>query len=1412
MICKTGDTRAMTTQYDEMGNVIGDDGSYPMEHIMAHAPSMPRPMPLQANGSDVPYVVSEIPQTQPPVQQPVQRTPQTPPPSQSFLERMTLPIQAAITHMPGAAFVQGITPAVQFPFQVASGTAYALANRALNPDTADFNADTSKFMENTTMPAQSKAGQEFGNVLGEIAQRTGPLPELMGLHPALSADDMRVALKQNVERVREIKNIPTDYVNAKSGISRESNLGGKTYGENLKNAAYDIADVAARQAARRSESAPAMTGSVQVFSDLVPDTKQYMMQGPKSALWDEPEAIRAQELEVPGNKTDKEIHYLTGTSRGGDNFQRQELSDVGALVNPGFFEVYKAHPQAIGKLTHQLPDVYEHPSIFTAYPSLRKVNVQVANLGKASAQYDEVNKILTIDSGIMHNPRLVKEAIEHEITHEIQTIEGWEQGGNSEMFPSKKIAETAQFLEKIMQQYNVSAEEAAKMYKKQFLLPHKVDPQAIRYANELQGGLLPNTDPIERYQHIHGEIEAETPLGRSDLEQNQLQRFYPWEKDPKDVEGTLPQFTPDAFGRPRGRGAPIGVEPSNALYRSTRNPKGELVFSSKPKYYRMPIASATPVAQMEAELATKPEIQQSVKEKGGNWLDRTLNNHLRTLKQGINPSLAPDSFNLAPNWRDTANEIGFTPEHQEEFAKTAALNQFVDRRLSPYIKNEMGTPTDSVRDLADQGISHLQDLQFEPWISESTYDKRRAANMPTEGYAKNDAGKEWEMRTDEAIKNTKAGSAANSPASLEGLRNYPWVRPLANKNPNAPIHTMPNRDEFNELGFDHLMDELRSSITGNVPQHLALTIKDLERMTLPEAVRHVAKINEYREAQMSKTAAKSMEDFPAVKVYADKSKWHDLKLPEMSTELPEGYTVYEVHGTRWDAVKHEDVAQTAYNVRDDKGYATGNESYSPESSIKEFNEKHAYTKLDDVLKNEGKMMGHCVGNYTDEVASGNTKILTLRDKSNQPHATVEMNVVAPRWDELPNDVKGLPAEQLDQWIKDNPTVLLNQFKGKGNKPVIEKYRDQALDLLNNPPNIHMIYSITDEGRRDLAGAGIIDRNDTSSVLQHLTPAIIGSWGRGAEQFNKLIEQHPDLPRFISVDELKQLFKKQKPEGYKDGGSVYMAEGGDPAAMREALFEANRKAQAEKAAIEEATRPRTYAERLQDMGRLPTPEAPKSPRGSGGVGFVPGSRNPFNPDSPLNKKSGGAVHMAEGGQPDFYSNQFTLPDTSNVTDIGMRGQLDEGDYKVGLMRNKLNAADNTITEQNARYAEYGQPMAGGRLSGRITEPSLSPAMQAKVHLLNMSYAHPVGEGTAIAGIGGARVQTPDGTNTKANMVNVGYSQPIGTGHLSASAMRTLGNPKNQTMYNLQYRVPFKQGGSVETPIDIMRIELLRKKHG
>jgi len=60
------------------------------------------------------------------------------------------------------------------------------------------------------------------------------------------------------------------------------------------------------------------------------------------------------------------------------------------------------------------------------------------------------------------------------------------------------------------------------------------------------------------------------------------------------------------------------------------------------------------------------------------------------------------------------------------------------------------------------------------------------------------------------------------------------------------------------------------------------------------------------------------------------------------------------------------------------------------------------------------------------------------------------------------------------------------------------------------------------------------------------------------------------------------------------------------------------------AKEEAERPRTYAERLKDMGYYDKTSKGSSPKGGGGVGYVPGSNNPFNPDSPLNRKKGGVI--------------------------------------------------------------------------------------------------------------------------------------------------------------------------------------------
>ena len=69
-------------------------------------------------------------------------------------------------------------------------------------------------------------------------------------------------------------------------------------------------------------------------------------------------------------------------------------------------------------------------------------------------------------------------------------------------------------------------------------------------------------------------------------------------------------------------------------------------------------------------------------------------------------------------------------------------------------------------------------------------------------------------------------------------------------------------------------------------------------------------------------------------------------------------------------------------------------------------------------------------------------------------------------------------------------------------------------------------------------------------------------------------------------------------------------------MRDELFAKSREYQTQVKANE----PRTLQQRMIDQGAL----KPTGGGVSGGGGFTPGTMNPFNPDSPLNRKNGGKI--------------------------------------------------------------------------------------------------------------------------------------------------------------------------------------------
>jgi hypothetical protein len=119
---------------------------------------------------------------------------------------------------------------------------------------------------------------------------------------------------------------------------------------------------------------------------------------------------------------------------------------------------------------------------------------------------------------------------------------------------------------------------------------------------------------------------------------------------------------------------------------------------------------------------------------------------------------------------------------------------------------------------------------------------------------------------------------------------------------------------------------------------------------------------------------------------------------------------------------------------------------------------------------EGDKMGHCVGSYCDDVATGRTTIYSLRDARNEPHATIEV-------------VPTLPLGRSRSRGK------VEQIKGKGNASPIEKYRPMIKQWLqttdfeyeNSPDYLNILSS--DEVKEKLF-AGELNKDSERSLAYH----------------------------------------------------------------------------------------------------------------------------------------------------------------------------------------------------------------------------------------------------------------------------------------------------------------------------------------
>ena len=154
------------------------------------------------------------------------------------------------------------------------------------------------------------------------------------------------------------------------------------------------------------------------------------------------------------------------------------------------------------------------------------------------------------------------------------------------------------------------------------------------------------------------------------------------------------------------------------------------------------VQTAPYVARDMAQSMSSPLRSYVVKPKGGNWLAGSV-------ERAVEPMRAPvrsQDFlgRIADEEARGLTQPGMLDSVLQQNSKAEAMNKWLDQKLGKYIRNEMATPEDPLRALAERGIMHSE-------ITPTGYNVARArkeAGFPEEGMGVSPRAKAWEDRAD----------------------------------------------------------------------------------------------------------------------------------------------------------------------------------------------------------------------------------------------------------------------------------------------------------------------------------------------------------------------------------------------------------------------------------------------------------------------------------------------------------------------------------------------------------------------------------------------------------------------------------------------------------------------------------------
>lgn len=319
------------------------------------------------------------------------------------------------------------------------------------------------------------------------------------------------------------------------------------------------------------------------------------------------------------------------------------------------------------------------------------------------------------------------------------------------------------------------------------------------------------------------------------------------------------------------------------------------------------------------------------------------------------------------------------------------LGDWLEKTLAKYYKTDFGTEADPLAALAARGLHYDPDMTPERWMDVANSSlmedpigyytvPRHESNIRAElGAAPDDLGAQ--------LGGLSYFGAADPTAQGALMQAAPWLR----KQP-ATDMIYGIRDP---LDLGHFTDEMRNAMNAaesGLPADLAVRPEMLERMTFPQAVERVGRINQWRAQELARQEAEKRAE--TLRLAAQQLQ--DSPVTHLFKEYPD-----DPRGLRWvEMAPPKTEGPANYDVQDE---------------------------LQRALKFEGDTMGHCVGGYCPDVMSGRSRIFSLRDAKGMPHVTIETKP----------GMRGIDAWEDEILQRDHPEImgLVPEFladPGRGN--------------------------------------------------------------------------------------------------------------------------------------------------------------------------------------------------------------------------------------------------------------------------------------------------------------------------------------------------------------------------------------------